>query len=290
MAAFLPPSDTPSVTYRGTAYAIPNGNPEWFTDTGLPKSTLLNKQWIIPWDKGACDKGASEGFKWMYERLTKRRHPACPAEEVAEMLPRGVYDAAASPSITWVSHATCLVKLTGVTVLTDPVFAPRCSPSQYLGPIRYTEPGMAIADLPDIDVCVISHDHYDHLCVDSLAKMYALQPRIQYCVPMGTKSVLTGVGIPGDKVMEMGWWDELTHGDGDAAAKVVCTPAQHWCCRKPWDKNRRLWASWVVVSGSNERFFFGGDTGKPQNFPVFKIIGDELGPFDISAIPIGACK
>jgi hypothetical protein len=246
-----------TVEYAGTSYEIPKGSPSWFTSEGLPKSIFLNKKFIVPWDLGICDKTRAEGFKFMKKRLT-RPSPACPKAQVSSMFPRTPPSIPASASSsTWISHATVLVKMGGITILTDPVFSPRCSPFTFAGPKRYTEPGMSIDSLPPIDIVVISHDHYDHLDTASLKKIHALQPKIRYFVPMKTKSVLTKIGIPPANVSELSWWDEREH----AGARIVCTPCQHWCCRAPWDRNSRLWASWVVIVGE-ERFFFGGDTGR----------------------------
>jgi len=183
-----------------------------------------------------------------------------------------------------------VVQMGGKLVLTDPVFSPRCSSISFAGPRRYTSPGCTIDDLASsgvtFDVCVISHDHYDHLDVKSVSKLSGLGVVKTWCVPEGTKGVLTKAGVMDEDVKEMVWWEEVDLDDG---LKVICCPAQHWCCRKPWDCNSRLWATWVVKHPpSSSSFFFGGDTGYPSTFPLFKQIGDLHGPFSVSAIPIGA--
>jgi N-acyl-phosphatidylethanolamine-hydrolysing phospholipase D len=130
--------------------------------------------------------------------------------------------------------------------------------------------------------------------VRSLSKSNGVK---KWCVPLGTKSLLVSYGCDPSSVVEMSWWEE--HVDSGSGLLVVCCPAQHWCCRRPWDRNKRLWATWAVLSteprgstsaggGSRDSFFFAGDTGYPDSFPLFKQIGEKYGPFTMSAIPIGA--
>jgi len=200
-------------------------------------------------------------------------------------------------STTWLGHATCIVDIGGKRVLTDPVFSRRCSPSQWVGTKRYTAPGATVDELMTgmgvvIDLCIISHDHFDHLDEGSIRDLAASNGVMNWYVPMGTKSVLIDYGCPADRVREMEWWEEARDPSG---LVVACLPAQHWCCRRPWDKNKRLWATWAVLSGEGKgsgrtraSFFFGGDTAYPQNFPLFKQIGSKYGPFTMAAIPIGA--
>ncbi|GMI38454.1 hypothetical protein TrCOL_g1149 [Triparma columacea] len=291
-SSFLPDNvPLPTITYRDEIIALPAGaDSAWFDDKGLPMTTQNSSKskYIVPWDPGVCDKTASDAFKMIKGRLSKKKR------RYKEEIPRVAVDipfpsSDDQSSITWLGHATCVVRLGGKLVLTDPVFSPRCSPFRFMGPKRYTEPGCTIEQLISagvvFDICVISHDHYDHLDVDSITQLDKGGCVKKWYVPAGTKSVLMGVGVRDEAVKEMVWWEEVT--DPSSELKVVCCPAQHWCCRVPWDRNKRLWATWVVKIGDS-RFFFGGDTGYPKNFPLFKMIGDLHGPFSLSAIPIGA--
>ncbi len=180
------------------------------------------------------------------------------------------------PTATWIGHSTFLVQLGGMNVLTDPNWSAMASPVKFIGPHRIAPPGMRFEDLPPIDAVVISHDHYDHLdepTVRRLARVH--HPR--FFVPLGIKSWMNARGI--HDVVELDWWDRATLGD----LTVVCTPAQHSSGRGLDDQNRRLWSSWVI-EGAGKRVFFGGDTGY---YPGLKEIGDRLGPFDLTLIPIG---
>ncbi|KAK3768930.1 hypothetical protein RRG08_060366 [Elysia crispata] len=184
----------------------------------------------------------------------------------------------------WVGHATSLVQFDGLTLLTDPIFSDRKSPSQAMGPKRYRKPPCSIAELPTVDCVLISHNHYDHLDYNSvLALNKRFGDNLCWYVPMGVKKWMTDCGV--QNVVECTWWQEHSHTrstDGDF--KFVCTPAQHWSKRTLTDDNKTLWCSWCV-KGPNHSFFFTGDTGY---CPAFKTIGSHYGPFTLATIPIGA--
>ncbi len=313
-------------------------------------------------------------------------------------------EALASPSpedeieMTWIGHATNLIRIgKEFTVLTDPVFSHKASPFQmlddfeFLGVPRFLPPSLSIQDLSKhlkgkIDVCVISHDHYDHLDWNSVQLIQDEKLVKFWAVPMGIKDwLLTNInGIDEDQIVEMEWWDSITFvkdsGDKDGASSsssdmdeeeeecsrpslkirgpitnivktkdvndsqpdnshhsnlngttsnvnpedrgeynqqqasseltLTCAPAQHWCSRTPFDRNTRLWCSWAMhsklmlqdeggggshnietpITSKDLSFYFAGDTGYPEEFPLHRQIGDVLGPFDLASIPIGAYK
>ncbi len=184
----------------------------------------------------------------------------------------------AEATVTWVGHSTLLIQLDGVNLLTDPQWSGRASPVSFAGPRRVTPPGLRLEDLPPIDLVLISHDHYDHLDVSTVARLAATHhPR--FVVPLGLKGWLAGLGIT--EVDELDWWDSRTF----RGLTLTCLPAQHWGARSWWDQNRRLWSGWAVT-GRTKRLYFAGDTGYYK--PLFEEIGRRLGPFDLAAIPIGA--
>jgi N-acyl-phosphatidylethanolamine-hydrolysing phospholipase D len=179
------------------------------------------------------------------------------------------------PTVTWVGHATLLVQLEGVNILTDPIWSERAGPFG-IGPKRLVPPGLRFEDLPPIHAVLISHDHYDHLdarTVQQLARVH--QPR--FFVPLGLGPWLAAHGVR--DVVEADWWQRSTY----RGLTFVATPAQHGSGRTLTDQNLRLWCSWAVL-GHPRRFFFGGDTGYT---PEMADIGRRLGPFDIAALPIG---
>jgi N-acyl-phosphatidylethanolamine-hydrolysing phospholipase D len=179
------------------------------------------------------------------------------------------------PTVTWIGHATLLVQLDGVNILTDPIWSDHAGPFGF-GPRRLVPPGVRLQDLPPIHAVVISHDHYDHLdvrTVQQLARLY----HPTFFVPLGLRAWLAERGVR--EVVELDWWQPHTH----RGLTFVATPAQHGSGRAMTDQNLRLWSSWAVL-GRNRRFFFAGDTGYT---PALAEIGKRLGPFDVAAIPIG---
>jgi N-acyl-phosphatidylethanolamine-hydrolysing phospholipase D len=183
-------------------------------------------------------------------------------------------------TLTWIGHATVLLQLNGNNILTDPVFSERASPVQWAGPKRVVAPGLAIRDLPPIHLVVISHDHYDHLDAGSIRSLYEREGGKEtfFFVPLGLKRWMSNLGIT--RVFEFDWWDQ--HEEG--TLRVTAVPVQHWSKRGFFGRNKTLWAGWVIQSG-HFRFFFSADSGYTT---TFKDIGEKLGPFDLSAIPIGA--
>ena len=182
-----------------------------------------------------------------------------------------------NPSVTWVGHATVLLQVDGLNVLTDPNWSERASPLGWAGPRRLNPPGLAFQDLPRIDAVVISHDHYDHLDLDTVKRLAETHDPL-FLVPLGMKVWFVDNGM--SRVEELDWWQEHEY----RGVRFVCLPAQHFSQRTLWDGNRRLWASWAVLS-RERRFYFSGDTGY---FPGFAEAGKRFGPFDLAAIAIGA--
>ncbi len=180
-----------------------------------------------------------------------------------------------APTVTWIGHATLLIQLDGVNVLTDPIWSERAGPTSWLGPRRLNAPGMRFEDLPPIHAVVISHSHYDHLdrpTVERLARTH----RPRFFVPLGLKAWFADLGIT--DVEELDWWQSRALG----GVRFACAPVQHWSARTPWDTDRRLWSGWVLA-GRERRVFFAGDTGY---WDGFQEVGAKLGPFDLAAVSI----
>jgi N-acyl-phosphatidylethanolamine-hydrolysing phospholipase D len=181
-----------------------------------------------------------------------------------------------NPSVTWIGHATMLVRMDGVTFLTDPMFSERASPLSFAGPKRLVAPGVPLDALPRIDFVVLSHDHYDHTDLPSIRTLAARGAR--FIVPLGFGPLLREAGVT--QVQELDWWQATDVG----SVRVHCVPAQHFSGRGVVGHDRRLWAGWVVA-GPTRRFYHAGDTGYS---PDFAEIGRRLGPIDLAAVPIGA--
>ncbi|XP_053700503.1 N-acyl-phosphatidylethanolamine-hydrolyzing phospholipase D isoform X2 [Synchiropus splendidus] len=190
--------------------------------------------------------------------------------------------AGAALRVTWLGHASVLVELDGLNILTDPIFSQRASPLHFLGPKRFRGPPCHVEQLPRIHAVLISHSHYDHLDLPSVRSLNSrFGPQLRWFVPLGLRDWMSVAGC--EDVVELDWWEQSGVA-GRQDMRVVCTPAQHWSKRTPLDTNKALWCSWAVV-GPQHRFFFAGDTGYCSSF---REIGRQLGPFHLAAIPIGA--
>ncbi|RZI93995.1 MAG: MBL fold metallo-hydrolase, partial [Rubrivivax sp.] len=169
-------------------------------------------------------------------------------------------------------HSSHLLKLGGKFWLIDPVFGERVSPFSFIGPRRFHAPPLTLQQLPPIEGVILSHDHYDHLDVPTIE--YLAQRVQRYFVPLGVKARLVEMGVPAERVQEFDWWQAGTH----AGVQVTATPAQHFSGRTLSDRNRTLWASWVIQSGG-QRIYYSGDSGY---FGGFKQIGERFGGFDLA--------
>lgn len=182
--------------------------------------------------------------------------------------------------ITWVGHSTLLLEFDGFRVLTDPVWSDRVTPFPSVGPKRFHEPGIALEDLPPIDAVIISHDHYDHLDHATIERL--AWRNVKFFVPLGVGAHLKKWGVR--QVHELDWWQSATIERQGRRMEFVATPARHFSGRGLLDRNKTLWASWVV-RGDTQSVYFGGDTGY---FDGFVDIGRAYGPFAATLIPIGA--
>jgi len=192
--------------------------------------------------------------------------------------PRAFEAPAGRIAVSWFGHSTALLEIDGYRVLTDPVWSERCSPSDVVGPGRMHPPPVPLDALPALDAIVVSHDHYDHLDIDTIIALARTQ-WAPFVVPLGVGAHLREWGIPDERIIELDWnehakIDELT---------LVCTPARHFSGRF-LTRNTTLWASWAII-GPAHRAYFGGDTGYTKSFAE---IGEEHGPFDVTLMPVGA--
>ena len=181
--------------------------------------------------------------------------------------------------VTFVNHATVLIQMDGVNILADPIWSERCSPVSFAGPKRVVPPGLRFDQLPPIDVVLVSHNHYDHLDLPTLKRLSA-EHRPRIFVPLGNQ-VFDGTGVLGAE--ELDWWESVEVRDG---VRVSAVPAQHFSGRGMFDRDRALWAGFVV-SGPAGPAYFAGDTGFG---PHFGEIRDRFGPPRLALLPIGAYR
>lgn len=180
-------------------------------------------------------------------------------------------------TLTWLGHASFLIRIDGKVVLTDPFLSKYASPVT-LGPKRYVEPGIAPEQLPPIDLLLISHNHYDHMDRRTLARLPHPE-RITVVVPVGLADSLREFGFK--EIREL-TWGETTRLE---ALGVTAVPAVHFSGRGFFDKNTTLWAGFIL-SGRTGNLYFAGDTGYHDQ--VFKQIREAFGPVDVALVPIGA--
>jgi L-ascorbate metabolism protein UlaG (beta-lactamase superfamily) len=208
----------------------------------------------------------------------EQRSPNCPLPVVTDAAARLATPPSSGLRITWLGHSTTLIEIDGATLLTDPVWSERASPSTWIGPRRFHPPPLAFADLPHVDAVIVSHEHYDHL---DMATVRALAPRgVSFHVPLGIGSHLEGWGVPRAQIVEHDWWERSPL---VAGVELVSTPARHFNGRGvPW-RIGSLWTSWSIV-GPAHRVFVSGDTGLT---PGFREIARKNGPFDVALLEIG---
>src|SRR3954469_16617529 len=178
---------------------------------------------------------------------------------------------------TFIGHATFLIQTPAGNIITDPVFAERAGPFSVVGPRRVRPPAVRFADLPPIAAVLLSHNHYDHCDRRALA---ALARRFDPIVvtPLGNGRLVRASGIR--RVVELDWWDHT----GAAPVPITATPARHFSARTPFDRNRALWAGFVLTAGGR-RIYFAGDSGDTSYFREFPL---RVGPVDLALLPIGA--
>jgi L-ascorbate metabolism protein UlaG (beta-lactamase superfamily) len=183
-----------------------------------------------------------------------------------------------SASITFIGHSTFLIRWAGLTILTDPVFSERASPVSWAGPKRARPPGRAFADLPRIDLLLVSHNHYDHMDLPSL-RAIRRRDNPQVVTPLGNAVHLAKAGL--DRVQELDWWQSTTPLPG---IRVTATPARHFSARTLRDRNHSLWSGFMLEIASH-RLFFAGDSGAGSHWAE---IGQRVGSPDLALLPIGA--
>jgi len=219
--------------------------------------------------------GELASFFW---RRIREQPPAVPSGHV---IPHddalAAFDASAGDdTVTWLGHASFLLRVTGKTILTDPYLGEVAGPFGF-GPSRYAPPGLLLADLPPIDIVLVSHNHYDHLDATTIAALPG-KDRIQVIVPLGLGDFFRERGYR--HVHERDWYERVAVDP----IEIEVLPAIHFSRRGLFDRNRTLWSGFAIRSDGIS-IFHSGDTAYG---PVFREIGRRAGPFDVALVAIGA--
>ncbi len=227
-------------------------------------------------DDPPVHKGFAEVLRWQLGRephgpWTRDLTPAA-GGTVADRVDDGEL------AVTFINHATVLIQIDGLNVVTDPIWARRASPFEWAGPERYRAPGLRFRDLPPVDLVLVSHNHFDHMDLFSLG-LLAEDHDPLFVVPLGNCFYLDRV--PEDRCVELDWWESRDLG---GSRRVRAVPARHWSRRGALDTNRSLWAGYVLET-PDHRVYFAGDTGMGEHFAEIR---ERIGPPDLALLPIGA--
>jgi N-acyl-phosphatidylethanolamine-hydrolysing phospholipase D len=243
-------------------------------------------------------KSLADVLRWRWDAA---RHglPSPPREPIPQVAPELSFLAtnaaagrAMQPTATWIGHATVMVQLGGLTLLTDPIFSPRASPVSFSGPKRHQPPGVTLDALPHIDLVLVSHNHYDHLdgaSVDALNRQPGGPPL--FVVPLGLRAWLSARGIR--HAVELDWWTSHRLPSHGREVEVMLLPAHHWSARGLNDQMATLWGGFAVFA-DDCHLFYAGDTGYSRDFTDIREHLAERhglsqgGGFDLALLPIGA--
>ncbi len=241
---------------------------------------------------------AGDGFRNVHPIIAGLRDRSVPAPTLSEFLcggarrvPQGPLpsvnplEAWSTPSetglrATWLGHSTVWIEIDGVRVLTDPVWGPRASPSRIAGPKRFQPVPVPLRSLPNIDVIVISHDHYDHLDYPTIREL--VRRDVPFVTSLGVGAHLESWGVAPERIVELDWWESYTLPGREL--KITAAPSQHFSGRGLKDRNATLWSSMVIAS-PRHKVFFSGDTGLTTEYANIR---DQLGPFDLVMLEVGA--
>ena len=177
--------------------------------------------------------------------------------------------------VAWIGHATFLIKLGNTTIITDPVFEKNMGPLIF-GPKRYVDPAINLSEIPEVNLFLLTHNHYDHLSTRTIQRFPYKKSKVLAPLKLGKYFTRNGFS----DVNEMDWYDEIKVND----LKITFLPAVHWSKRSLWDTNKTLWGSFLIEY-KNKKIFFACDTGYGN---IYKELGKKYGPIDLTFINIGA--
>ncbi len=239
------------------------------------KPMFKNNRYENP--SGTFPKGFKDLFKWVVLEKRAKWQKKISSKSTAQLKTKLEAD---QFNCVMVNHASLLIQLPEGNLLTDPVFSQRTSPFQWIGPSRHQAPGLKLQELPPIHFVLVSHNHYDHMDMDSLRSLWKEHDPV-FLLPLHNSRFLRDSGIHSQKIQELNWWESCRLGDN---FRAVLTPAQHWSFRSHKDRNHSLWGGFWIDNGKS-KIFFAGDTGCSNHFDQIR---EPLGTPNLSLLPIGA--
>ena len=229
---------------------------------------------------GVPPKSLSEVLRWQLGAGRRRAEwPEWAPSGHADIPPRRVEGDRVR--LSFVGHASWLIQTSGLNILVDPVWSMRASPFAFAGPKRHNDPGIAFDKLPEIDVVLVSHGHYDHLDLATLSRLAAkFSPRV--VTPLGNDITMRGADAA-VRAEAFDWHDRVVLGDGVA---VTLVPTRHWTARGLFDRNKALWASFVLETPAG-KIYVVCDSGYGEG-KHFRRVAEKYGPLRLAILPIGA--
>jgi L-ascorbate metabolism protein UlaG (beta-lactamase superfamily) len=227
---------------------------------------------------GPGPKGLGTLLKWTFATRAEA-WPATFASPHSDTPPKRIDGPNAR--VTYIGHASFLVQTLGRNILIDPVYADRASPVSFAGPLRANAPGIPFELLPKIDLVLVTHNHYDHMDVRTLKKLWQ-RDRPKFITPLGNDTILKS-GIDGVDVVAVDWGQASDCGDG---LKIHAVPTQHWSARGAFDRMHALWASFVIEAGTTVIYAI-GDTGFGDG-STFRHVAQRFSSINLALLPIGA--
>ena len=228
-------------------------------------------------DRATAQRGPWDLFKWkLWHPVSGQREKRDAQFRELDAVRPGLRDdgaqrlAGAERAACWIGHASWVLRLGGLTIVTDPIWSPSISGVAR----RLVAPGVALSDLPPVDVVTISHDHRDHMDMPTLER---IGPDPLYVVPVGNGPRIARLGFP--RVVELDWWESHTVAD----VEITLVPSRHWSMRTPLSRNATLWGGFVYRSHDGVAYH-AGDTAAGDHFAA---IGERVGPIDWAMLPIG---
>tara|TARA_B100000378_G_scaffold219747_1_gene183068 strand:+ start:817 stop:1806 length:990 start_codon:yes stop_codon:yes gene_type:complete len=223
----------------------------------------------------------SENIKWSYRVFNKEKKKLnieYPSDHIinSEEVLNNLELYKNEDYVAWIGHATFLIKLGNTTIITDPLFSKNAGPLIF-GPKRYVSPAIKLNEIPKIDLFLLTHNHYDHLDYSTIRSFPYKESRVLTPLKLSKYFIRNGF----KHVNELDWYDEIKINDD---IKVTLLPAVHWSKRTLTDTNKTLWGNFLIEY-KNKRIFFGCDTGYGK---IYKKLGQQFGPIDLTFINIGA--